>query len=373
VRIGYAVSAFAIVLETPCPAAVPPRPWLIRVAPVFSEWMPEILESIGARVVGKPVGREYRRVELAAPGVLVDPGRPPFVRWNMPLQHQWPCRPEEMSGFIEKAAGAMLRKFGGSGLRSIRVGAVDPAMDGGYYRRLASNLRGRALQVFSGLEAGRDAESRPPDEPTLFCLVGKEGLFCGVASSFECQGFHPGGTRYTSQNLPGTISRAGAKLVEAFHHLRLLEVVPREGGHWLELGASPGGMTSELLRRGMRVTAVDRAALDERLGREARLSFYQRDVAEYSPATGQVFDGLLCDMNGAAMDSLAQVVRLSRHLTPGAPVIFTLKAANAVDFSSLAALYHQAVESATASGLALVSRAHLTYNRLEFSLFFSKL
>ncbi len=334
--------------------------------------LPEIFASWAVSGGGTMIGREYLRVGVADPQVFSDLERPPFARWNMPLDHMWPCRPGAMEGFVEKAAGTIHRKFEKSGIRSIRMGAVDPAAEGGYYRRMASNLRGRTLQLFPPFEAGRDHENQPSGEKVLFCLVGKEGLFCGVATSKDCQGFHPGGTRYTSQNLPGTISRAGAKLVEALHHLRLFRPAPVEGGHWLELGASPGGMTSELLRRGLRVTAVDRAPLDDRLRMREGLVSHQMDAAHFVPPPAARFDGLLCDMNGNARDSLDQVIRLSQFLADGAPVIFTLKAGDASGFAALVGLYLDVCGTASKAGLPLISRAHLTYNRFEFTLFFEK-
>ena len=69
-----------------------------------------------------------------------------------------------------------------------------------------------------------------------------------------------------------------------------------EKSHWLDLGASPGGMTSELLARGHRVTAVDRAPLDARLRHANGLIFAQEDVAAFRPRTDMVFDAIVCDL-----------------------------------------------------------------------------
>ena len=80
--------------------------------------------------------------------------------------------------------------------------------------------------------------------PNLFCLVGKEGLFCGLQSPAASNGFYPGGTKFIRQNTPDTISRAGAKIAEALHYLQLKKTPPPAGSQWLELGASPGGMTA---------------------------------------------------------------------------------------------------------------------------------
>src|SRR5690606_37598236 len=117
--------------------------------------------------------------------------------------------------------------------------------------------RGRMLQVFPPLAVG-EAEKQHSDRPSPFCVVGKGGLYAGLSTPKEANGFNPGGTKFISQGAEDTISRAGAKIAEALHYMRLhLPDLPPDT-HWLELGASPGGMTAELLGRGHRVTAVDR-------------------------------------------------------------------------------------------------------------------
>jgi 23S rRNA C2498 (ribose-2'-O)-methylase RlmM len=218
----------------------------------------------------------------------------------------------------------------------------------------------------------RDAESQDPAAPTLFCLLGREGLFAGVQSPRACGGFHPGGTKFIRQSGPGAISRAGAKIAEALHHLRLHRPPLPEKCHWLELGASPGGMTSELLARGHRVTAVDRAPLDARLRGAAGLAFVRQDAAAFRPRDGATFDALLCDLNGDALDSMRHVVRLAPSLSKGGLVIFTLQMPGVQMLPEMVALSESAIRLAAGAGLALVTQTHLSYNRHEFTLFFQR-
>jgi 23S rRNA (cytidine2498-2'-O)-methyltransferase len=345
---------------------------LIRIPEVFADWQPEILRGLGANVVRKP-GKDFLLVRLENPGRLDESDAAGFVAWKLPLHHAWPCRPENVPGFIEKAAQAMLRKFGGEPPQTIIAGALDPGATNRYYRSLASNLRGRALQLFPPeLGAIRDVEEQEPGAPTLFCLVGREGLFCGVQSPRAANGFHAGGTKFIRQNAPGAISRAGAKIAEALHHLRLHRPPPPAGSHWLELGASPGGMTAELLARGYRITAVDRAPLDPRLRSAAGLKSEIADAATFAPAPGVVFDALLSDLNGDARVSIGHVIRLSDFLQPGGMVVFTLKLPNVSAFSGAIDAEAQVVSAAADAGLRLLARTHLTYNRLEFTLFLEK-
>ena len=342
---------------------------LVRISEVFGEQVPEILEGLHAKVT-KRLGNEYFLIQTDEPRVRKsDFGK--FIRWNLPVEHSWPCNPEKMTGFIEKAAQGLLKKFGGRHPQTILVGQLDPSASNRYYKTLASNLRGRVLQVFPPTEA-KTAEEQHSGRETLFCLIGKEGLFCGMASPKAVNGFHPGGTKYMSQGAEDTISRAGAKIAEALHYLRLYRPEHRPGSRWLELGASPGGMTSELLKRGFYVTAVDRAVLDPRLSAAKHLEFIRGDVAEFVPKKGSVFEAMLSDMNGPPREAMRQLARLAAFLKPGGLAVFTLKTTGAETAAQINELHRGVLEDAKKAGLLLIAETHLTYNRQEFTLFFER-
>lgn len=342
-------------------------PWLIRIPEVFEDHADAILEGFGA-VPQKRLGTDYHLVKLADPAALRDSAWAPFAKWNLPVHHAWPCCPQKMEGFVEKAAQAIFKKFGGMAPQALFTGPLQTGGAHPYYKHLATNLRGRVLQLFPGLPV-KEVEEQDPEAATLFCLVGKEGLYCGLQSPRDANGFYPGGTKFVSQSSETTISRAGAKIAEALHYIRLHREVPAGGARWLELGASPGGMTSELLARGYRVTAVDKAAMDARLKNHAGLEIVRADVDAFRPDEDDRFDALLCDMNGDARGSLRQVVRLAANLEDAALIVFTLKGAGADSPEELIALSKAAIAFAKASGLELLAQTHLTYNRHEFTLF----
>lgn len=332
----------------------------------------EILAALSAEKL-KKLGREFLLIRASDPALIHHSETAKFLRWNLPVHHMWPCCPKETPGFIEKAAQALWKKFAALNPQTILIGALDPDASNRYYRTLASNLRGRTLQLFpSQAGAIRDAESQDSNSPTLFCLVGEEGLFCGLQSPRDSNGFHPGGTKFIRQTAPDMISRAGAKIAEALHHLALYRNVPPAGNHWLELGASPGGMTSELLKRAYRVTAVDRAPLDARLQKSNNLQAVLMDAASFHPA-GTMYDAILSDMNGDALESIAQVARLSRNLRPGELVVFTLKTPGVTAFGEINRLATSVLETAAAAGLRRITITHLTYNRHEFTVFFERM
>ncbi len=354
------------------PRFTEPASWLIRISEVFSEFTNQIITGIGAKSARK-LGSEYFLVRTNDPHEIQESDAGKFIRWNLPIQHSWPCNPEQMEGFVEKAAQAIYRKFGKLTFQAIFIGQLDPGASNRYYKSLASNLRGRALQLFpQKIAEFKEIEAQNSEVPTLFCLVGKEGLFCGVQSPKAANGLYPGGTKYISQSAPDTISRAGAKIAEALHYLLMHRSAPAKGSHWLELGASPGGMTSELLGRDYKVTAIDRAPLDKRLDHHPGLRFFLSDVATFEPKGRTNFKAILSDMNGEAQDAIRHVIRLSKHLSHGGLVIFTLKTPGVATFAEINESFVAVVQSTAAAGLRLFARTHLTYNRLEFTLFFEK-
>lgn len=349
-------------------APAPPAPWLVRIPEIFEGIAGEVLRRFGA-VSHTRLGLDYYLIKTATPEAIQRSEAAKFARWNLPMDHTWPCNPQKMDGFIEKAAQTLLKKFGARNPQGIFIGTLHPTSPDKYYRSLASNLRGRVLQLFPQLGAGA-VEEQDATAETLFCLVGKEGLFCGMQSPRACNGLYPGGSKFIDQDSPDTISRAGAKIAEALHYLLLYRPPMPEHSHWIELGACPGGMTSELLSRKQRVTAIDRAPLDKRLDGRPGLRFVLEDVAAFEPKTRTMFDALLCDMNGPPEESIEQVIRLSRFLKKGGLIVFTLKVPRIETVEEPCALFRFITGMAGAAGLKLLAQTHLTYNRHEFTLFF---
>jgi len=345
---------------------------LIRVSEVFSGLVPEILGILGAEKV-KKLGSEFFVFQTETPERITDSPAARFIRWHIPVEHSWPCNPEKMEGFIEKAAQTLYYKFESRNPQTVLVGRLDPGSQKPYYKSLASNLRGRTLQVFDlPARAPKTADDQNSGKETLFCLIGKEGLYAGIASPRAANGLHPGGTKYIAQNADDTVSRAGAKIAEALHYLTMFRPALPADSHWLELGASPGGMTSELLKRGHQVTAIDRAPLDPRLARQPGLTFILDDVTAFIPPRGARHDAILCDLNGPPRQAIAHVTRLHDFLKPGGLVVFTLKTTGAETLMEIDALEKQVLAQAAKADLSPIARTHLTYNRQEFTMFFGK-
>ncbi|NTS76001.1 23S rRNA (cytidine(2498)-2'-O)-methyltransferase RlmM [Catenovulum sp. SM1970] len=93
-------------------------------------------------------------------------------------------------------------------------------------------------------------------------------------------------------------SRSTLKLEEAFHHF-----IPKEewdtrlgsGLHGVDLGASPGGWTYQLVQRSMFVAAIDNGPMDTRLMETGQVRHYQEDGFVFRPRRGNNY-WLICDM-----------------------------------------------------------------------------
>lgn len=350
--------------------------WLVRLGEVFAPWAPALWERLGCAAL--PLAPEFWLLRFDAETELTSHREASLFRWCLPVDHAWPVNPRKTEGFVEKGTRALAVKLGTDADGAIpprNAFVTSPPLDVPL-KTLASNFRGRLLQVFpfsSAQSARPGPEQESPTAPVIHAFLCAKGLFAGVTSASHAKSPYPGGTKFVHQGASDVVSRAGAKVVEALTLLPLRGFTLPATAHWLELGASPGGMTAELLKRGFRVTAIDRAPLSPALAGKQGLAFHQIDVAAFSPVE-TCFDALVCDMNGSSARSLHEVVRLSRLLPEGAPVIFTLKFIDEASLSlddALASI--EETDRASRPSLSLQLVTHSTYNRRELTCLFRKL
>lgn len=123
-----------------------------------------------------------------------------------------------------------------------------------------------------------------------FCLLDKNTLVYSVKRAKKW----PQGQCYFIEDKVNPPNRAYLKLWEAF---TLLDKHPKPGDSALDLGASPGGWTYVLQSLGARVTAVDKALLDEKISRLAGVSYLQQSAFALDPATlDRTYDWVLSDI-----------------------------------------------------------------------------
>jgi 23S rRNA (cytidine2498-2'-O)-methyltransferase len=132
-------------------------------------------------------------------------------------------------------------------------------------------------------------------------------------------------------------------------------------GHWLELGSAPGGATSEMLKDGLRVTAVDRAEMDPTVLTSRELKFIKDDCTQFNlRQVESSLQGVFCDMNAEPALALAALVRVLPLLR--GPFGITLKLADPKSAQSLVAEFKSKLES---HGASHVVARHLWHNRSE--------
>jgi 23S rRNA (cytidine2498-2'-O)-methyltransferase len=94
----------------------------------------------------------------------------------------------------------------------------------------------------------------------------------------------------------GAPSRSTLKLEEAFHvflpDAGKADLKP--GMEVVDLGASPGGWTYQLVRRGMRVTAIDNGPMDQALLQSGLVHHIRADGFSYSPP--RPVEWMVCDI-----------------------------------------------------------------------------
>jgi len=110
---------------------------------------------------------------------------------------------------------------------------------------------------------------------------------------------------------------------------------PAAGAACVDLGASPGGWTATLRKRGARVVAVDRAPLDPPLDRDPEIATVIGNAFNFTPSAP--VDWLVCDVVAEPQRSLALVERwLSESLCRN--LVVTIKFKGRADYGRLAAL-----------------------------------
>ncbi|WP_239614385.1 SAM-dependent methyltransferase [Cohnella mopanensis] len=182
-----------------------------------------------------------------------------------------------------------------------------------------SSAEGRDIIVPDILELGGEAVAREADW-ILSVYATKKKLYMGFSLPRDNLSDWPGGAvRFRKDE--SLISRAAFKLLEAE---REFDLPLNRFSNALDLGAAPGGWTSVLLDRGLRVTAVDPAEMDPSLELHPNLRHIRRNAADVSFAPGS-FDLLVCDMSWDPYHTCRIVSELAQTMSAGASGIITLK------------------------------------------------
>ena len=183
--------------------------------------------------------------------------------------------------------------------------------------------------------------------------------YIGFSESGELINEH--NDEYRLHSRSDKVSRSEFKLIEA---LRKFNIILKDGKA-LDLGAAPGGWSKVLLGLGMKVTAVDPAALDAAVAASPNI-VHLRSISDIPPADR--FDLMVDDMNIDAESSARILVDLSKLLNPSANAIITLKLKRGANpFKAVNSAIHILWQAYN-----IVSIVSLFHNRLEVTVLLSK-
>ncbi|MEK3881323.1 SAM-dependent methyltransferase [Paenibacillus sp. PL2-23] len=157
-------------------------------------------------------------------------------------------------------------------------------------------------------------------EVVISIYAADDQLYVGFAPPADMLSDWPGGA-VRFQREEGQVSRAKFKLLEAERTFGLQYSDYRSA---VDIGAAPGGWTSLLLERGLRVTAIDPADMHPSLLSHPLLTHLKQNASDAKlPLQG--FDLLVCDMSWSPMLMSRLVLDLKESLKEGADAIVTVK------------------------------------------------
>lgn len=164
-------------------------------------------------------------------------------------------------------------------------------------------------------------------------------------------------------------SRAYLKFVEAAMLLERQAGKPifKADDRAIEVGAAPGGACYGLLERGLKVTGVDRGAIDPAVLRNAKFTRVDSSIGDWMFPESVMAEWLLIDMNAEARIAMRECKPLTDYIKRGLKgVFFTLKL-NQVEY----ALSTERLAKTTAQdlGLHLFFVRQLPSNHQEVALF----
>lgn len=211
------------------------------------------------------------------------------------------------------------------------------------------------------IEAGATPVLQEP-ELIIAVFVHEDQLLVGFATPEEMGSDWPGGA-IRFQREEGQVSRAKFKLLEAEKVFGLDYSGYKSA---IDVGAAPGGWTSLLLERGLKVTAIDPAAMDERIAHHPALTHLRMNASAVKlPKSSH--DLLVCDMSWSPLEMCKLILQLRSALKANAYAIVTVKLMHKKGLQSI-----REVKQRLSSAFTVLGAKQLFHNREEITLFLQK-
>ncbi|WP_054955806.1 SAM-dependent methyltransferase [Paenibacillus dakarensis] len=278
-----------------------------------------------------------------------------FLRHIFPVLMELPGNdPDEA---LNQAAACLLKR---DDLEGRRISVQVRKAEGSSWTESPGLLRDRLQTELSPLEA--DFTVTEP-EWVISLFAAKNAWYFGVSDpSSNLSDWNGGAIRF--QREEGQISRAKFKLLEAE---RQFEIPFSSFHNALDIGAAPGGWTSFLLERGLKVTAVDPAKMHESLLDHPNLRIVNKNASDVKFKEAQ-FDLLVCDMSWSPKLMARLVTDLLYALAPGGTAVVTVKLLTKKPM----ALVHEIMDIFEDSRMQIQGAKQLFHNRDEITLYMIK-
>lgn len=218
------------------------------------------------------------------------------------------------SSWIGDLSGFLLEN---TRLHGARISVQTRKTEKSAWQGSAAELKDAVQNELSALEA--EFVVREADW-IISIFAANDAIYAGVTSPVQnLSDWNGGAVRF--QREEGQISRAKFKLLEAE---QVFEIDFSAFHEALDIGAAPGGWTSFLLERGLKVTAVDPARLHPSLLSSPNLTFLRKNANSVRFRDSQ-FDLLVCDMSWSPKLTAKLVSDLLYALVPGGTAVVTVK------------------------------------------------
>lgn len=281
--------------------------------------------------------------------------RPIFLRHIQPVQFE---RAGENAGELLGEAASFV-----SGTGLLHAGAraaLQIRKSEGAGGESASQLK----EWLEELLRGSEAEFVSADADWIVSVyLTPDAVYAGISRPEDnLSDWNGGAVRFRKEE--GQLSRAKFKLLEVEREFGLDLSAYRNA---VDIGAAPGGWTSLLLERGLKVTAVDPAKLHPSLLKHSNLTYIRKNASEVKFRDNE-FDLLVCDMSWSPKLMVQLVGGLLHALTPGGTAIVTIKLMHKKPM----ALIKEVIASFEDSRLQVQRAKQLFHNREEITLYMIK-
>jgi 23S rRNA (cytidine2498-2'-O)-methyltransferase len=181
------------------------------------------------------------------------------------------------------------------------------------YRGFEPGITALASEVDAAIREAREGGFSSPKtgELILDCvLVEPDEWWVGYHHARGVSSGWPGGAPNEGPPKEAVVSRAYLKMSEALAWSGLPTTAPDA---WVELGAAPGGASQALLDRGLKVTGIDPAEVDERVLAHPNFTQIRKRGADVRRREFRHFRFLAADMNVAPNYTLDTVEAIVTH------------------------------------------------------------